>query len=86
MWSITDVKPAKTFRENDQRMEFLLIWGTKYGSKIGPLMSIFHTSLKEAAFQKTINDNQINRKEETLKEYMYRNPKITTNSNKGKQQ
>ena len=39
MWSNTDMKPVKTFGENDQRLEFWLS-----GSKIGPLRPILYTS------------------------------------------
>ena len=35
MWSNTDAKPVKTFWENDQRPEFLLILGPKMAPKLG---------------------------------------------------
>ena len=35
MWSNTDVKPVKTFWENEQRLEFQLILGSKMWTILG---------------------------------------------------
>ena len=52
MWSNTDVKPVKTFIENDQRPDCF----TYFGPTIGLLRPIFHTSLKVLAMSMRNND------------------------------
>ena len=43
MWSNTDVKPVKTVRENDQRLQYWLIWGANWSQNWASEAHILHT-------------------------------------------
>ena len=44
MWSNTGVKPVKTFWKNDQRPEFVLLWGPKWSPNCAFKAHIPHTT------------------------------------------
>ena len=44
MWSNTDMKPVKTFWENDQRPEFVIIFGSKWLQNLASEAHIPHTT------------------------------------------